>query len=190
MVSIASPGGRVPASGALGQIGLVALVSGTVASVTSSAALALLAKAEGRNAVQPLNATSHWVHGEDAGSVREVDLDHTAVGYATHHAASVFWAFLFESLQAARAERNASRTAKNAALVAAIAAVVDYGVVPKRLTPGWEEVLSASAITGGYVATALGLMLGGMLTGGSAIAYDKDVRGTRDRRQNHGSGCL
>jgi len=106
MVSIASPGGRVPASGALGQIGLVALVSGTVASVTSSAALALLAKAEGRNAVQPLNATSHWVHGEDAGSVREVDLDHTAVGYATHHAASVFWAFLFESLQAARATQR------------------------------------------------------------------------------------
>ena len=161
MVSIASPSGGVPVSGALGRIGLGALVSGTAASVTSSAVLALLAKAEGRNAVQPLNATSHWVHGEEAGAVREVDLNHTAVGYATHHAASIFWAFLFESLQAARRERSASRTAKNAALVAAIAAVVDYGVVPKL---GWEEVLTASSITGGYVGMAVGLMLGGMMT--------------------------
>ena len=159
--------------GPLGQIGLVALVSGTAASITSSAALALLAKADGRNAVQPLNATSHWLHGEDAGSVREVDLNHTAVGYATHHAASIFWAFLFKSLQAARPERSASRTAKNAAIVTAIAAVVDYGVVPKRLTPGWEEVLSASSITGGYVGMALGLMLGGMMTAGT----DKGTEG-------------
>jgi len=37
-----------------------ALVSGSVGSIVSAAALALLAKAEGQLSVKPFNATSHW----------------------------------------------------------------------------------------------------------------------------------
>src|SRR3954451_21064666 len=73
-----------------------AIVSGTAASITSTIALALAARAEGKSASQPINATSHWLNGNEAGSVKTVDLAHTAVGYATHHAATLFWAVLFE----------------------------------------------------------------------------------------------
>ena len=51
-----------------------ALVSGTIAGVAMAAALAWLAKKEGKAAVQPVNATSHWLHGEHAGTIREADL--------------------------------------------------------------------------------------------------------------------
>jgi hypothetical protein len=71
------------------EVGASAVVTGTVASLVSSAALAMLARLEGKSAIQPLNATSHWLHGEDAGKVGEPDLRHTALGYATHHCASI-----------------------------------------------------------------------------------------------------
>src|SRR3954454_24584104 len=73
-----------------------AFVSGSAASITSTLALALLARAEGKTASQPINATSHWLNRSEAGSFKGVDIAHTAVGYATHHAATLFWAVLFE----------------------------------------------------------------------------------------------
>jgi len=45
-----------------------------------------------------------------------------------------------------------------------IAAIIDYGITPKRFTPGWEEVLSKRSIGLTYVAMALGLAAGAMLT--------------------------
>jgi hypothetical protein len=43
-----------------------------------------------------LNSTSHWLHGD--GAAREtIDIAHTSVGYATHHASAVFWARPFEA---------------------------------------------------------------------------------------------
>jgi len=48
--------------------------------------------------------------------------------------------------------------------MAAIAAAVDYGITPKRLTPGWELVLSKRAIALAYVAMAFGLTTGALVT--------------------------
>jgi hypothetical protein len=101
-----------------------ALISGTAASLAMTAALALLAKKEGKGALQPINSTSHWLHGEQASSVRSLDVSHT------------------------------------------IAALVDYGITPKRFTPGWEELLSKRSIGVTYAAMALGLTAGVMLTQG------------------------
>jgi len=41
--------------------------------------------------------------------------------------------------------------------VAMVAAVVDYGLVPKRFTPGWEDPLPIRSIAGGFAGLALGL---------------------------------
>jgi hypothetical protein len=48
------------------QLLVSALVTGTVASIVSSASLAALAKIEGKSAAQPTNSTSHWLHGDSA----------------------------------------------------------------------------------------------------------------------------
>ena len=137
-----------------------ALVSGAIASATSTAALALLARAEGKGAFQPVNATSHWKNGEQAAAFKQADLAHTAVGYATHHAATVFWAVLFERWVGVRRPAAALPLVWDALAVSAFAAAVDYGATPKRFTPGWEFVLSKRSMAAAYAAMALGLAAG------------------------------
>ena len=79
-----------------------ALLTGTVACLASAAALALLARAEGKDALQPINATSHWLHGEKAAACDGLDARHTLIGFATHCASAVFWALPFEFWRARR----------------------------------------------------------------------------------------
>jgi hypothetical protein len=149
------------------MVGLVigrALMTGSVASAISAGVLGALAKAEGKDAVQPINATSHWLHGEEAWVVKDIDVEHTATGYATHHAANVFWATLFEPLQANSSEPGLGKVVRDAALVSTIAAVVDYGLMPKRLTPGWEGPLPIRSVAGGFLGMACGLAIGGLVT--------------------------
>lgn len=146
------------------RIGASALVSGSVASVAAAAALAILARAEGKGALQPVNATSHWLHGEEAGHFRRADAAHTLVGFTTHHASALFWALPFEIWLARHPPRSRTHLLRDAAVMSAIAAAVDYGMVPKRLTPGWEEVVSKRSIAVAYGALALGLFAGAMLT--------------------------
>ncbi|HJU18551.1 MAG TPA: hypothetical protein VJ770_19030 [Stellaceae bacterium] len=49
-------------------------------------------------------------------------------------------------------------------MMSAIAAAVDYGATPKRLTPGWELVLSKHLMVATYGAMALGLAGGALVT--------------------------
>jgi hypothetical protein len=137
-----------------------ALVTGTVAGLASAAALALLAKAEGKGALQPVNATSHWLHGDNAAACDRLDARHTLVGFATHYASAVFWALPYEFWRARRRPPAAGTRLRGACMTSAVAAAVDYGITPKRLTPGWELVLSKRSMVVAYGALALGLAVG------------------------------
>jgi hypothetical protein len=148
------------------QIGLSAVVTGTVAALVSTAALAALAKLEGKGALQPTNATSHWLKGDRSANVDEADAEHTLVGFATHHASAVFWAAPFEAWLAANPPRSFGALLRDAAVMSGIAAVVDYGAAPRRFTPGWELVLSGRSMLASYASLALGLALG-------AVASDR-----------------
>ncbi len=139
-----------------------ALLSGSVASATSTAALALVARLEGHGALQPVNATSHWLNGTAAATVARADLRHTALGYVTHHAATLFWAVLFERAIARRRTLHLLPVLRDALAMSAFAAAVDYGATPKRFTPGWEFVLSKRAMAAAYAAMAAGLALGAL----------------------------
>lgn len=140
-----------------------ALVSGSYASIASTLALIVAARQEGKTALQPLNATSHWLNGDTAATVVGLDGRHTGVGYATNHAASMFWAVFFEAWLAWRyKERTAGPAAmlRDAVVMSAVAAAVDYGPTPKRFTPGWELVLSKKGMAAAYGGLALGLAVG------------------------------
>ncbi|MCS0501240.1 hypothetical protein [Ancylobacter mangrovi] len=128
------------------------LLSGTTAGLLMAAVLAGCARRKGYTAVQPLNATSHWLDGGRAARTRQVDLAHTLPGVATHLAASIFWAGVFE---AARRRGPRRPLVGDTAGVAALAAFVDYAVVPKRLTPGWEDVVGWRDIALAYAAMAI-----------------------------------
>jgi len=93
-----------------------------------------------------------------------VDVWHTGLGYATHHASSLLWAVLFEALRRRDRHTDAVSVARDATLVSAVAAVLDYGLIPRRLTPGWELVLSKRSVAAGLGAVAVGLTLGGLIT--------------------------
>lgn len=140
-----------------------ALLTGTAASLASAAALALLAKAEGKGALQPTNATSHWLHGKQAARCDTLDATHTLVGFATHWASAVFWALPFEFWRARRRAPSSGALLRGACITSAVAAAVDYGITPKRLTPGWELVLSKRSLVLTYGALALGLAAGAKL---------------------------
>jgi hypothetical protein len=47
--------------------------------------------------------------------------------------------------------------------MSAVAGVVDYGIVPRRLTPGWELALPPKSVAAVLAAMALGLAAGGIL---------------------------
>ena len=66
-----------------------ALISGSLASLAAAVALAACARREGHRSPQPLNATSHWLHGDEAAARSDVSMAHTGVGFGTHHAAAV-----------------------------------------------------------------------------------------------------
>ena len=137
---------------------------GTVASLAVHGALAILGRAAGRSAVAPINATSHIVHGPRAGSVDRVDLSHTATGVAINHGASIFWALPLAWWLTRDRSRYASEIVRAAAVTGAVAGCVDYGLLPRRLSPGWHHALPARSVAGAFGAMAAGLALGAVLT--------------------------
>ena len=146
------------------RISSASLISGTIASLTSVAALAIAARIEGKAALQPINATSHWLNGERAGANGNADLLHTGVGYGTHLAATTFWAAFYEAWLANGRPVVGLPVLPRALVISAIAALVDYTVTPKRFTPGWELVLTKRSMAAVYVAMAFGLALGSRLS--------------------------
>lgn len=150
------------------------VLSGTVVSIATTVTLALLARAERRRPLQPVNSTSHWYMGERAGRSRAFDLPRTVGGYLTHHAASVFWAGVFEAVR--RLLPNAAPL-RDAGLVSALAAIVDYGLMPRRLTPGWEKVLTPRSIALTYAIMALALAV----RCGGASGRSRERRGVSRR---------
>jgi hypothetical protein len=149
-----------PALRSLGEIA----IGGTLASVTSALALGVASKAEGKAVAQPLNATSHWLRGDRAASVKRADLRHTSLGYATHLAATLFWAAIFRQWTSRRPPTAPLPMLRDAMAMSAIAAAVDYTVTPHRFTPGWELNLSKRSMGLAYVAMGLGLAAGALLT--------------------------
>jgi hypothetical protein len=139
------------------------LFSGALAGLVSAVVAGGAARAEGRAALQPLNATSHWLHGRGAGRVRRADLAHTGVGAATHVASALFWAVPYGLWLRRRPDRSAGEMLAGGAATAALAAAVDYLAMPRRLTPGWELALDRKGVGATFAGMALGLAAGALL---------------------------
>ena len=146
------------------RLSISALVTGTVASIVSTVALAALARSEGKSGVQPTNSTSHWLHGDEAARRKNADIAHTSVGYATHHASAVFWALPFEAWLTKNPAFSSGEVLAKAAATSALAALVDYGVAPRRFTPGWELTLSKPSMVGAFAGLAVGLAAGALVS--------------------------
>lgn len=141
-----------------------ALVTGTAASLTSTAALMVCGEAEIGRPLAPTNAISHWYWGARATRKDRFSFRYTLLGYLTHLVASVFWAVVYEKLFGARrVEQAPLRALGDAAATAALACFVDYRLTPRRLMPGYEQRLSRQSLLAVYAAFGAGLALGGAL---------------------------
>lgn len=141
-------------------------VTGSVASVLSTAVLAVAGRREAGSAVAPVNAVSHWLWGDESFWIQRPTWRHTLTGYLTQHLASVFWAVLYSALYGHRPEaKRLPQAIAGGVATSAVACAVDYGVVPKRLTPGFEHRISSGGMVATYGALAAGIALGALLLG-------------------------
>jgi hypothetical protein len=136
------------------------IISGTLASAGAALVLSGRAKQEGRWPSQPMNATSHWLQGDEAARHKQIDIRHTALGAATHWMASLLWAGMFHKIRHHAEHDNVPAIARDALVTTITAVTVDYVFTPHRLTPGWELVLSKRGMAYGYLGMAAGLMIG------------------------------
>lgn len=147
-----------------------ALISGSAASLTSAAALMACSRLNEGSAAGGLNGPSQWLWGESEAYTREATLRHTAAGYAIHHATSIFWAVIHETVfGGSRRRKPAIQHCAEAAVSAGTAYVVDYYLTPRRFRPGFEKHVSTTGMVAVYAAFAAGLAI-------AAIARDSGRR--------------
>jgi hypothetical protein len=152
-----------------------ALVSGSAAGGAAALAAAACAPRDGSSAYAPINAVTHCLWPRRAFAETGPSMRFTLTGLAIHQAAAIFWALFYETLLmrasravvADRVHGSADRvqTGRRAGATAAITAAgattalayaVDYHVVPKRLTPGFDAHLSDRSMFYVYAALATG----------------------------------
>ncbi len=131
--------------------------SGGIASVLSTLAVSVCSRWRVGSAATGTNAASQWLWYPRARFARAPSWRHTAVGYVIHHASSLLWATGYEATRPARA--SASGRAVRAAGIATLAYVVDYHVVPRRLSPGFEHKVGPAGMVAVYAAFAAGLWM-------------------------------
>ncbi|HEX2546543.1 MAG TPA: hypothetical protein VHL79_16795 [Ramlibacter sp.] len=140
------------------------LVSGTLAGLFSAVVLLVTGKRNAGSAIAPINAESHWLWGDE--SLREdgITLRHSLTGIVTHQLSTVFWATLYALVRGnRRAVRSVPEALIGGIVTSAAAAAIDYTLVPKRLTPGFEHRLSKTSMVGVFAGIAAGIALGALL---------------------------
>lgn len=116
-----------------------------------------------------LNAVSHWLWGDRALRQHKPSWRYTLPGFAIHHLSSMFWAAGLAAVTQRKKppqppdNRFVSKAlVTNAIATSAVAWFVDYHLTPKRLTPGFEHVVSRRSRFMIYSAFAAGLAIGAM----------------------------
>jgi hypothetical protein len=140
------------------------LISGSLASVVSTAVLAVRGHAESGSVFAPTNAVSHWIYGDRAARQDGPSMRYTVPGYLIHHGSSLLWGVVYERWFGRHAEKGEVAPALGGAVaVAALACFVDYKMTPERLQPGFEKRLSTPSMAMVYGGVAAGFVIRGFL---------------------------
>ncbi|WP_336762895.1 hypothetical protein [Asaia sp. VD9] len=129
-------------------------------SLACNAALLALGKVRTGRAARGVNCTTHWLKGEEAASVEDLDLVHSGTGVATNVAAILFWAVLYD--RALGRQPGGARALFATLALGPVAALADYKATPRRFTPGWELVFSKKDMAIIYAAMVAGMAYGAL----------------------------
>jgi hypothetical protein len=138
--------------------------SALIATASTTAAIAAGGAVENGDATAPLNAVSHMVWGEEAAVRDGFSLRYTLTGAALNAGAMLAWAAFHQVVWRPHGHRSNAKAFARGAATAGIAFVVDYCVVPARLTPGFEKRLSKRSLFAIYLALAVSLAAGECLS--------------------------
>ena len=138
------------------------LTDGLLSAGLSAATLMWRGRKDSGSAAAPLNAVSHILWPRAAFRRDDVSLRHTATGTALHVASSMLWGGLYSWIRHRRLRPTPANAVADAVVVSGVAAVVDFKLMPPRLTPGFERRLTRPGVAWVYVALAAGLALGGL----------------------------
>jgi hypothetical protein len=139
-----------------------ALFGGAGAALASLAAISFLARREGHAAVRPINATSHVLWGPRDATRDEIDVAHSLSGALINIGSAFFWGSLYAiALAGGRKPPGGGKLVGGAFLTSALAALADYGLMPRRLRPGWELAIAPGSVAMAFAAMGVGLAAGG-----------------------------
>lgn len=134
-------------------------LAGIYATLFSVATLGAIAVFRGLPLWAPLNVTSHILHGQEV-TLTALDLRHTGLGATIHVVSCFFWSAI-AVLVIRRATKSSGKLAWSAGLsTATIAGVIDYGFLPRQLSPGWELMFPPLGVAAGLIAMGTGISLG------------------------------
>lgn len=140
------------------------LLPAAVAGVAVLGTLALAGRRDSRSAIAPINASSHVIWGDDAAQIEQPTLRHTVPGVAINLGAVFWWAFIFRFLFGRVADRGPLPALAAGASTMTLAWLLDYKVLPRRLTPGWELRISDRSLFAALAVMGAGLGLGAILS--------------------------
>lgn len=131
-----------------------------VTTVATTAATAICGAIENGNAAAPVNAVSHIAWGDQAERQDGMSVKYTAVGALLNAGAMLSWAAVHHWLFDTQGRRRSpAQSLVRGTATAGIAYIVDYHVVPRRLTPGFETRLSNRSLFAIYAVLAASLAL-------------------------------
>ena len=136
------------------------LAAGTGATALTTATILCLGYERDSSMWAPMNAVSHIPFGDEAAAHTELSATYTGTGTALNTAAMFSWAALHAGVMQLLPRRDLPSAIGAGIAVSAAAYVVDYHVVPRRLTPGFEKRLSGRSLFWIYSALAAGLAAG------------------------------
>jgi hypothetical protein len=149
----------MPRRESITDVAIRTAITSAAGSAASALALMALGAKEGTGSLRPISASGHWLYGSKAGRKNRPGLAKTVVGFGTHHAATMFRSFLMETWLGSK-PRTLPAMAITGASTGLIAAAVDYALIPRSLSPGWELALTRKSIAGAFAAMAAGMAAG------------------------------
>ncbi len=139
-----------------------ALLKSQVAGFATTGAVALCGQFEDEDAVSPVNDISHILWGDKAFEQNELSLKYTGAAILLNQSAIGAWALLHQLFWGRALRRGqVEKSLMGGILVAGLAYLVDYHLMPKRLKPGFEQHLTPRSLLVIYATLALALGLSG-----------------------------
>jgi len=141
------------------------LIAGVITMIAITFAITGFAYLEKKPALWPLGSIAHIVYGTRALEEKYPKPSFLLVGFMLNFAAMISWAGVAESFYfwLKIQPSNVLMTLVISVLTVILAFVTDFHIVPKRLTPGFENVLNPTSLRLVFVVFAVALFLAGLL---------------------------